>query len=193
MLGQSFAGQISLLVSYNVIMLLLLRVVRKWTVHSAQDRHSQVLVMFPFRFMEVLFQYMTLYSIRNILTPKFWVAWLLVLMVNILDTTGLLNDLYGNVSAHFRRRRFSPAGRLSHRRGLEHLASMHQATGGAGFELNTSHNSFNLQDSFGDSQNSGSAKAVCMDIMLTLETIYQKCNAIIILSTSLISAQVIAC
>lgn len=64
-------------------------------------RDESALVLFSFYYFELYYQYLYLYSFRDITSFGFWMAYVVVLISNIVDTTGLLFDLQTKLKISF--------------------------------------------------------------------------------------------
>jgi hypothetical protein len=112
---------------------------------------------------------------RDVLSATFWTAWVVVLATNVLDTTGLLSDLYDSILVRFRARRLAPEFHVQ-RPNLDHLSNVgYMSNGQSSSQLfNFSFASSNLQESFANASNRD-VKNVFEDVFIALESIHQKC------------------
>ena len=183
---QDFGAQLGILIVYNLILLAVTRIIKFWACSSVEKRKDAVKLMFPFRFLEHYFQYLLLYCVRNILSTKFWVASAIVLLTNILDTTGLIGDLYDTLVIRIKKRKFGLGRTLNEQ---EELRLQLEAFNGSLPAILNSNIKF-------DSGLDGSSSfpldpEKLIDIVVfTLNIIHQKCFCMILVA-GLVSAQVL--
>jgi hypothetical protein len=156
--------QIAVVLGCNLFLLIVSRAIRRFAMCATENKRKVVLLMFPAKFIDHVFQYLILYSMRNMFSPTFWAASVIVLITNILDTSGLLGDLHETLIQRIRS--------AVTRRNIEEYPMGRPVYSEA------------LDSSFGaQSMYSGSVENVVDSTAFTLDQIYQKCYIMLFLPT----------
>ena len=178
MADQENGIQITLVLLYNASMLLIVRFVYSWSLNSVDNKRDAVVNMFPIRIIQDVFQFLFLYSIRNIERAPFWIATALVCLINIMDMTGILNDLYDTmvsklVSGHQFRRAHNNGAQMN-----EMMMSQLDSS-----DMNESNLSFNwLNKSLQGADQTDSVSLLVKAIVSALDLIHQQSYVVLMVS-----------
>jgi hypothetical protein len=81
----------------NLYILLMARIVQKAASYVTDDQFTIVALTFPSRFIQMIFQYLIIFSVDILLNAHFWISLAIVFIFNTVDMNLLIYDMYSNL------------------------------------------------------------------------------------------------